>query len=541
MNYLYKGKKRIKAVTIKTKVNTDFITATESDIVSGKQSIDTDYNTITGTMVITENIVNLTPGATAVASDITEGATGYKDGIKITGTAVREKVNTVVPGIIHAYQVANNNVISAGDFVHFVEEICGCGYETKNILSESVYIESVNADDIAILEYDINKILLFFNDANLILHGSIITIDNGIITYTEPQSFSNLDITARYKLFSIENGKIVFIFNNRAALVTVSNDIITIGQSISAASSTIRGVTLLDTNEIFITSEGWDGYSNIIEYSRIRIENGNLVATLNIPSDRTLYPATEAQTICRLSHNKLLLAYAQSNFNRASNIIVLDISDPNYVYSGQIYTLSTSFTSALNSMQVEDGVAMVSYYVGYSSDGVGYIACCKLEDGLNIDINKKTFGINGSNVSRTEIRQLTPTLSVLGYFGRNDLYHIIPISTIPSTNDFTYGTGYQFGGTGRATRILNVENNKIFVAYISLTSAEGYRMTVKSLQINNNNIVTDILTVYDMTKPLTTTMVALSVGPDRIDGISNDFGIGRLYGGDLINIITPDV
>lgn len=121
MNHLYVGGKKIGKAVIKSRVNTDFITAGPDDIVAGKISVDANYETIVGTMTNENNLVDLTSNATANPSDITAGKTGWAKGVLITGTTVRKTPNFFVQGNLKSFKVANNNVINAGDFVKFVE------------------------------------------------------------------------------------------------------------------------------------------------------------------------------------------------------------------------------------------------------------------------------------------------------------------------------------------------------------------------------------------------------------------------------------
>lgn len=137
MSSLYKGNTKINKIYVKTRVNTDYITATAADIVSGKTSIDADYNTITGTMNIDISMPNLTSDATAIASDITLGKTLYANGVKITGTARRPSLSTLIGGSVKKHIVASGQVINEGDFVKVIV-IDGNVRVTKSIDSDDI-------------------------------------------------------------------------------------------------------------------------------------------------------------------------------------------------------------------------------------------------------------------------------------------------------------------------------------------------------------------------------------------------------------------
>ena len=78
MNHLYVGGKKIGKAVIKSRVNTDFVTAGPDDIVAGKISVDANYETIVGAMTNENNLADLTSNATANPSDVTAGKTGWK-------------------------------------------------------------------------------------------------------------------------------------------------------------------------------------------------------------------------------------------------------------------------------------------------------------------------------------------------------------------------------------------------------------------------------------------------------------------------------
>lgn len=543
MNRLYNGHNEIKTAVIKTRVNSDFITAGPNDILTGKTSIDSDYNKITGTMEITDNISELTQDATAVASDITSGKTGYNNGNKITGTAARPTPSSVINGIISSYNVANNNVISAGDFVKFVEEICGCGYETTTIQNGAPIIRSVYSEDTSLLQLDINRILFLFKETNRLntICGTIINVNNGSISYSDVQEFNVPESVFDIRLLTLGNSQIVVLYGNQASLVNVDeNNTISIGTSVSVSNGTRRKFVVLDSNEVFITYEGWDGSDTTINYSRMKLDNGELVVNIDIPSDYTFYPASNQHTICKIAHNKLLLAYAQANFNRASNAVVLDISNPNFVYAGPVRTLSTIWTVSLDSIQLEEGIAMVSYYNGYSDDGIGGIVCYKV-DGLTLSAVSKSFGYSGVDVVKTKLCKLTDTCVVLTFIGRYSMLSVLPIKRTKGSNEFENGTRYEYSSmSSYAIDVIKIENNKILFVYTDFEN-NTHQTRSSILQINNESTVSNMLTVYDMNKPLTKTMVALALNGDKVDGISDGYGIGALYGGDTINVITPSI
>lgn len=545
MNYFYVGKKRIKKAIIKTKVKSDFITAGAADIVSGKKSIDSNYNPITGTMVINDKLSDLTTGATAIASDVTLGKTGYKNGSKITGTAVRATPKDVIGGIIKSYKVANNNVISAGDFVKFVEEICGCGYETTTTKATEVSIKSGTNNAIILHQYSANKVLVLFNirDNNYDwpMFGTIITINNGTITYTTPQAFSNVYLSTTSQIISLDNNKFVFIDSYYAAPITINNDIISIGTQVTIVNNgTFRHAVVISSNELFITYEGTDNDGDrILCYSRLKLVNNILTATVNIPTNNVFYVGGNAHTICAVDTNRILLAYSIA-FNGTSNVVMLDISNPNNVYTGIVEPLHAISTYSYDSLRLENDIVLLTYYIESGGNGVPYATCIKV-NGLEIESwTSIGYGSSASSVTSTQICQLTPTLIIMQYQISNQCNFLIINRTAVGSTGFTFSTKYIFGDTNTATKITKIEDNKFLMVY-SKDNGSGYKLMTRLFQVNDGNIFTDTLTIYDMTKPLTATMAALAKEGDTIGGISDKYGVGALYGGDIIDIIIPSI
>ena len=543
MNHLYIGNKKIKKAVIKTKVNSDFITAGPNDIKVGKTSIDANYNTIEGSMVEEHVLVDLTLNATADPSDVTVGKTGWRNGVEIIGTAVRKTPKDFISGVIESYKVANNNVINAGDFVKFVEEVCGCGYEITTKMSEeaTLYNNPIANSHITMHLYDMNKILVIFTiyNNNYIPYYTILTVDNGNITFTNPRQFS---IQLSYaKILVLENNKPVLITGSRAYLININNDTVTLSDpfSITYNNSSFKDIIVLNSNELFVAYTVNDSEGDPeLQFSRVKLENDVLTATLNINKDRTIY--VNELTMCRLDSNRVFLAYAAS-FNSYSQYLVLDVSDPNNVYFGVWENLHVMNTSSMDCKLIEDNFVILTcrIYDSGSSYSLPYMHCFKVENLSISDHYGRGFGNTSFSVSNNEICVLTTNLIVIRAQVTSRCY-LIPLYRNQGDIEFQFGTMVDMGFTNQYTRIVKIEDNKFLMTYFK-DDGNNNIIGSKILQINNKDDISDILTVYDMERPLTATMVALALGSDEICGLSDEDGVGRLYGGDTIRIIRPIV
>lgn len=116
---LYIGSKLATGVTIIHDKGLKDVNVTDADVRTGKVSIDSNGFRVVG--AATQRFFEKnTTGATAIASDIDTGKTGYSSGRKITGTYVAPTVNTAVKGNNVNYTVATGNTIVAGNFVKLI-------------------------------------------------------------------------------------------------------------------------------------------------------------------------------------------------------------------------------------------------------------------------------------------------------------------------------------------------------------------------------------------------------------------------------------
>jgi len=116
---LYIGSKLATGVTIVHDKGLKDVNVTDADVRTGKVSIDSNGFRVVG--AATQRFFEKnTTGATAIASDIDTGKTGYSSGRKITGTYVGPAINTTVRGNTVTYTVATGNTVTAGDFVKLI-------------------------------------------------------------------------------------------------------------------------------------------------------------------------------------------------------------------------------------------------------------------------------------------------------------------------------------------------------------------------------------------------------------------------------------
>lgn len=119
---------------------------TDADVRTGKISIDRNGEKIIGAST-QRFLERSTADATAVASDINLGKTGYSDGVKLTGTHTDMTINTAIRGLTSDYTVASDNTVTAGDFVKIISDrtIGKIASNTDTILGVAMTSGSANS------------------------------------------------------------------------------------------------------------------------------------------------------------------------------------------------------------------------------------------------------------------------------------------------------------------------------------------------------------------------------------------------------------
>jgi len=542
MGFLYKGRTRIKGVTVKTKIPTDFITAGAGDILTGKKSIDKNYNSLTGTMTITDTVSSLTNDATAVAANITKDKTLWVKGNKITGTAVRGGIETLVSGLVESYKVANNNNILVGDFVKFVDEVCGCGYKTKDALSARFNIKNYSSYYIKTHLLSANKVLLLITDDNdsYKLKGCVITMDGEKTTISSMQTLDANGSSNTISIIPISGNRFVIVYavyngGSRAAILTVSNTNVISLTSITDISAGWEVSAIdLGNNQIAI------GYINndIFKIAYLTVSGSTLTYTNTSTMNGDIYMKKFVMTY--IANNKILVMY-QTQTNNSSAMIVLDISNRNSIIAGPYETVSASmFSTSFDIVKIIDNHALVAYTI---YDGTNFVCMTDIvfTNGLNISRNTVTPGSVYDNVGSTSITLLTNTSAAIFFKGRY-AFNICYITF--NTNNLTISAGSAYEVDTSGYNVINVicyEEDKVLVVYDKYDGNFDDRRLYGKLLQRKGSSFTDVLTVYDITQPLTQRMVAKAIAGNTVVGVARNSGNGRLYGGDTIQIIRPNV
>lgn len=543
MNDFYIGTKRIDKIHVKTRVNTDYITATASDIVSGKKSIDKDYNEITGTMVIDDSIVDLTADATAIAADITKDKTTYVNGEKITGTAIRPTPKDFINGVIQSYKVANNNIISPGDFVKFVDEVNNTGYKTADAISTTQLVKNGSVSGIDSYVLSNNKILLVFaeNTTKYLLTACILNMTGTTATISDFVTFGSVT-ASKINICPISGNRFVILYNpynsfsGNAIIIGIDNsDIITqlSDEIVFNVARTAAMVSLmLPGDRIFVS---YTSGNVSITYGLLTINNDNTItSTMAIPRDEDVY-ATSIRTIL-MTENKVLIAY-QPNRATSVQLRILDISDLTNLKYGPIYYNGSSLQMyAMDMVKVADNFVALTYYISGSLSGTPYLY---LLESTGLTINATSMQINFSGSSINNMNAILLANNVIGLvIAYNNIIQIMPI-TITSRTTATIGSIYQLTHLGYTIiSSVNYEGNKICVFFNSANTSNRDINFLLTEYINGT--FSNIIKV-PTDEPITETMVALALGNDEIAGVSDKYGEGRLYGGDTIDIIVPEI
>lgn len=548
MGKLYIGKKRIRKAYMKVRANTDFITATSSDILSGKTTIDKNYNKITGSMPVltSSDLATATSSATAVASDITLNKTGYKNGTKIIGTAIRSTPKNIINGNIESYQVANNNVINSGDFIKFVTEECGCGYESTEMQSTHTRIAFDDLTFAVSHAISVNKVLLFYTRNEQYSYVAVLNTENGTTTILDSRRIvSETRISSSgSKIIPISNNRFVLLANLGGPQVTVF--IVSINDSY-----TINNVTTIDTefynyyystvklndDRIFVT---YPGTQDMISCSIFTINSNNTINITNLTLDTETYARNVKTTL--VSSNKILVIREDLIGDGPGSMFTLDISDLNLIQVGLSQQLTANqpiWLSATDVITVSDNIAILCHYLGYSGSGVTYISIV-YTDGLRPSVGR-SFTINDMDIDPSSCIITKISENILGISqGSNSGVWITPIFLTDDIQNSTAGTSLRLHREScMYVAACSPELNKLHFIYQQYNASIDREIRAKLFEVRLRAF-TEILTVYTDV-PLTKTMVALATGNDTIGGIADTFGVGALYGGDTIDVIVPNI